>query len=106
MSRELKILINDIERLKLKIEHLDENGDVYQNKNDIEAFEKNYNKLSESLDDIFEGGELNLTKPFIAKVNQCKFDLETILDILNLKKEAIRKKYNNELLKSGECQKK
>ena len=37
MSTDLKSLSNDIERLKARIERLDENGDVYQNKNDIET---------------------------------------------------------------------
>ena len=101
MSTDLKSLSNDIDRLKSRIERLDENGDVYQNKNDIETFEKNYNRLTERLNDITEG-ESNLEKPLISKVNQCKSDLEIILNLLNRKKEAIKKKYNIELLKNGE----
>ena len=101
MSTDLKSLSNDIDRLKSRIERLDENGDVYQNKNDIETFEKNYNRLTERLNDITEG-ESNLEKPLISKVNQCKSDLEIILNLLNRKKEAIKKKYNIELLKGGE----
>ena len=101
MSTELKSLSNDIERLKARIERLDENGDVYQNKNDIETYEKNYNRLCEKLNDITEG-DSNLEKPLISKVNQCKSDLEIISNLLNRKKEAIKKKYNIELLKGGE----
>ena len=101
MSADLKSLINDIERLKSRIERLDENGDVYQNKNDIETYEKNYNRLYEKLNDITEG-DSNLEKPLISKVNQCKSDLEIISNLLNRKKEAIKKKYNIELLKGGE----
>ena len=101
MSADLKSLSNDIERLKARIERLDENGDVYQNKNDIETYEKNYNRLYEKLNDITEG-DSNLEKPLISKVNQCKSDLEIILNLLNRKKEAIKKKYNIELLKGGE----
>jgi chromosome segregation ATPase len=101
MSADLKSLSNDIERLKARIERLDENGDVYQNKNDIETYEKNYNRLYEKLNDITEG-DSNLEKPLISKVNQCKSDLEIISNLLNRKKEAIKKKYNIELLKGGE----
>ena len=101
MSADLKSLSNDIERLKARIERLDENGDVYQNKNDIETYEKNYNRLCEKLNDITEG-DSNLEKPLISKVNQCKSDLEIISNLLNRKKEAIKKKYNIELLKGGE----
>ena len=101
MSADLKSLGNDIERLKKRIENLDENGDVYQNKNDIETYEKNYNRLTERLNDITEG-ESNLEKPLISKVNQMKSDLEIILNLLNRKKEGINKKYNFELLKNGE----
>ena len=101
MSADLKSLTNDIERLKSRIERLDENGDVYQNKNDIETYEKNYNRLYEKLNDITEG-DSNLEKPLISKVNQCKSDLEIISNLLNRKKEAIKKKYNIELLKGGE----
>ena len=101
MSTDLKSLSNDIERLKARIERLDENGDVYQNKNDIETYEKNYNRLYEKLNDITEG-DSNLEKPLISKVNQCKSDLEIISNLLNRKKEAIKKKYNIELLKGGE----
>jgi chromosome segregation ATPase len=101
MSTDLKSLSNDIERLKARIERLDENGDVYQNKNDIETYEKNYNRLYEKLNDLTEG-DSNLEKPLISKVNQCKSDLEIISNLLNRKKEAIKKKYNIELLKGGE----
>ena len=101
MSADLKSLGNDIERLKKRIENLDENGDVYQNKNDIETYEKNYNRLYEKLNDLTEG-DSNLEKPLISKVNQCKSDLEIISNLLNRKKEAIKKKYNIELLKGGE----
>ena len=101
MSADLKSLSNDIERLKARIERLDENGDVYQNKNDIETYEKNYNRLYERLNDLTEG-DSNLEKPLISKVNQCKSDLEIISNLLNRKKEAIKKKYNIELLKGGE----
>ncbi len=101
MSADLKTLGNDIERLKNKIDRLDENGDVYQTKNDIETYEKNYNRLSEKLNDITEG-ESNLEKPLISKVNQMKSDLEIILNLINRKKEAIKRKYNIELLKNGE----
>ena len=101
MSADLKSLSNDIERLKVRIERLDENGDVYQNKNDIETYEKNYNRLYEKLNDLTEG-DSNLEKPLISKVNQCKSDLEIISNLLNRKKEAIKKKYNIELLKGGE----
>ena len=101
MSADLKSLSNDIDRLKSRIERLDENGDVYQNKNDIETYEKNYNRLYEKLNDITEG-DSNLEKPLISKVNQCKSDLEIISNLLNRKKEAIKKKYNIELLKGGE----
>ena len=101
MSADLKSLSNDIERLKARIERLDENGDVYQNKNDIETYEKNYNRLYEKLNDLTEG-DSNLEKPLISKVNQCKSDLEIISNLLNRKKEAIKKKYNIELLKGGE----
>ena len=101
MSTDLKSLSNDIERLKARIERLDENGDVYQNKNDIETYEKNYNRLYERLNDLTEG-DSNLEKPLISKVNQCKSDLEIISNLLNRKKEAIKKKYNIELLKGGE----
>ena len=101
MSTDLKSLSNDIERLKDRIERLDENGDVYQNKNDIETYEKNYNRLYEKLNDLTEG-DSNLEKPLISKVNQCKSDLEIISNLLNRKKEAIKKKYNIELLKGGE----
>ena len=101
MSADLKSLSNDIERLKARIERLDENGDVYQNKNDIETYEKNYNRLYEKLNDLTEG-DSNLEKPLISKVNQCKSDLEIISNVLNRKKEAIKKKYNIELLKGGE----
>ena len=101
MSADLKSLSNDIERLKARIERLDENGDVYQNKNDIETYEKNYNRLTERLNDITEG-ESNLEKPLISKVNQMKSDLEIILNLLNRKKEGKKKKYNIELLKNGE----
>ena len=101
MSADLKSLSNDIERLKSRIERLDENGDVYQNKNDIETYEKNYNRLYERLNDLTEG-DSNLEKPLISKVNQCKSDLEIISNLLNRKKEAIKKKYNIELLKGGE----
>ena len=101
MSADLKALSDDIERLKTKIERLDENGDVYQNKNDIEAYEKNYNRFIDRLNDITEG-DSNLEKPLISKVNQCKSDLEITLNILNRKKDAIGKKYNIELLKNGE----
>ena len=101
MSADLKSLSNDIERLKARIERIDENGDVYQNKNDIETYEKNYNRLYEKLNDLTEG-DSNLEKPLISKVNQCKSDLEIISNLLNRKKEAIKKKYNIELLKGGE----
>ena len=101
MSTDLKSLGSDIERLKKRIENLDENGDVYQNKNDIETYEKNYNRLYEKLNDLTEG-DSNLEKPLISKVNQCKSDLEIISNLLNRKKEAIKKKYNIELLKGGE----
>ena len=101
MSTDLKSLSNDIDRLKSRIERLDENGDVYQNKNDIDSYEKNYNRLCERLNDITEG-ESNLEKPLISKVNQMKSDLEIISNLLNRKKEAIKKKYNIELLKGGE----
>ena len=101
MSADLKSLGNDIDRLKKRIENLDENGDVYQNKNDIDSYEKNYNRLCERLNDITEG-ESNLEKPLISKVNQMKSDLEITLNLLNRKKEGINKKYNFELLKNGE----
>ena len=101
MSSDLKTLGNDIERLKNKIDRLDENGDVYQTKNDIETYEKNYNRLLEKLNDITEG-ESNLEKPLISKVNQMKSDLEIILNLINRKKEAVKRKYNIELLKNGE----
>ena len=101
MSADLKTLGNDIERLKNKIDRLDENGDVYQTKNDIETYEKNYNRLLEKLNDITEG-ESNLEKPLISKVNQMKSDLEIILNLINRKKEAVKRKYNIELLKNGE----
>jgi chromosome segregation ATPase len=101
MSTDLKSLSNDIERLKSRIDNLDENGDVYQSKNEIDTYEKNYNRLCERLNDITEG-ESNLEKPLISKVNQMKSDLEIILNLLNRKKEGINKKYNFELLKNGE----
>ena len=101
MSADLKSLGNDIERLKKRIENLDENGDVYQNKNDIETYEKNYNRLTERLNDITEG-ESNLEKPLISKVNQMKSDLEITLNLLHRKKEGINKKQTFELLKNGE----
>ena len=101
MSADLKSLGNDIERLKKRIENLDENGDVYQSKNEIDTYEKNYNRLCERLNDITEG-ESNLEKPLISKVNQMKSDLEITLNLLNRKKEGINKKYNFELLKNGE----
>ena len=96
MIADLKTLGNYIERLKNKIDRLDENGDVYQTKNDIETYEKNYNRLSEKLNDITEG-ESNLEKLLISKVNQMKSDLEIILNLINRKKEAIKRKYNIEL---------
>ena len=91
MSADLKALGTSIESLKRRIEHPDEKGDVYQSKNDIEIYEKNYKRLCEQLNDIIEGGESNFEKPLINKANQCKSDLEIILNILNCKKEAIKK---------------
>ena len=38
MSAELKVIFCEIDKLKSKIERLDENGNDNQNKNEIEAF--------------------------------------------------------------------
>ena len=102
MNDDLKALCNSIDILKKKVENLNENGDVYQTKNEVETYEKSYKRLSEQLNDITEEGNSSLGKPLLSKANQYKSELEIILNILNRKKEVIKKKHNIELLKSGE----
>ena len=90
----------DLQRFQVRLNSINPEGDVYQNKREIEELDNVYKRLKNKLEEI--DNEIDsLERPLINKLNQHRSDLEILKNKLNEKRNECNNAYNKELLREG-----